>query len=321
MIKYVIKNIILVMFTVAVAVVAIWLPGYLLRREDNAEVGMMKDVSAEYYSGPSAAIIKNASRQLNSEERIQLITGVWESTVERVSESDCELTEFGIKTITLNRVSELSAKGLYPKSLSASFDDWYTWSAIPYRALDSTFQSYAAVFWDVRFTKYDGSEYHRFIVTESGDMLYANMTIGLGVDPENDVRKLINDFKPRLSNCMYLLNYYGDYSKETDELTTVTTYDAEVTSFRVASANDKEKENLDTENASRFIDGFTAFEPDQAFTLRQTNHTDIKTVDYIVCNIKTENDYSILLLPELESSESESTEENEDTEETSTEED
>ena len=30
MIKYVIKNIILVIFTVAVAVVAIWLPGYLL---------------------------------------------------------------------------------------------------------------------------------------------------------------------------------------------------------------------------------------------------------------------------------------------------
>ena len=112
---------------------------------------------------------------------------------------------------------------------------------------------------------------------------------------------------------MYLLNYYGDYSKKTDEITTVTTFDEEVTSFRVASANDKEKENLDTENASRFIDGFTAFEPDQAFTLRQT--------DYIVCNIKTENDYSILLLPELESSESESTEENEDTEETSTEED
>ena len=92
-------------------------------------------------------------------------------------------------------------------------------------------------------------------------------------------------------------------------------------SIRYAPLRFIRKENLDTENASRFIDGFTAFEPDQAFTLRQTNHTDIKTVDYIVCNIKTENDYSILLLPELESSESESTEENEDTEETSTEED
>ena len=64
MIKYMIKNVILVVITVAVTIVAIWLPGDLLRREDEAELSVIKDVPAQYYTGPSEANIKNSSRQL-----------------------------------------------------------------------------------------------------------------------------------------------------------------------------------------------------------------------------------------------------------------
>ena len=300
MIKYVIKNIILVVITVAVTIVAIWLPGDLLRREDEAELSVIKDVPAQYYSGPSEAIIKNASRQLTNEERLQLITGTWESTVERVGESACELTEFGIKTITINRVENLYVKGLYPTSLSGDFDSWYTWSAIPYRALDTTFQSYAAIFWDVRFTKFDGSEYHRFIVTESGDILYADMSIGLGVEADSEVRQNLNSFEPRMSNCLYLINYYGEVSNTYNNgYTKVTIHDDKVTAYRVASATNEEKEKLDTTYASRFVDGFDGIEPDQIFSLMQTSNGDnSSTLKYLVSSQKTDNGYTLVLLPE-----------------------
>ena len=299
MIKYVIKNLILVIVAVAVTVVAIWLPGEKLRHDDEAELSVVKDVPAEYYSGPSEAIIKNASRQLTNEERIQLITGTWESSVERVSEGACELTEFGIKTLTINRIDTLYAKGLYPKSLSGDFDSWYTWSAIPYRALDSTFLSYAAIFWDVRLTKFDGTEYHRVIITESGDILYASMSIGLGVAEDDEIRTSLKDFKPRMSNCSYLLYYFGEYVDTYDNGATQVKIHGDVaTAFRVASANNEEKEQMNIETAARYVDGFDVFEPDDVFSMMQTPTSNGDQVKYMICNKKTDDSYSIVLLPE-----------------------
>ena len=155
MTKYSFKNLILIIMVMLIAGASIWLPGYFMQRSNSAEMFSMKDVPQDYYAGPSEAIISNASKQLTSEQCIQLIIGTWESTITEAKESECNITEFGIKTVVIQRVETLRAKGLYPVSISSEYLQWYTWSAKPYRALDTTFQTYAAIFWDVSFVKYD----------------------------------------------------------------------------------------------------------------------------------------------------------------------
>lgn len=299
--KQIIKNVILVLGAIIITVASIFLPGELMLRENRANLSAIKDVPGEYYSGPSEAIIKNVSKQLTNEECIRLIAGTWESTVEQTNESACRLTEFAVKTLTVNRVEDLYSKGLYPKSIASDFEEWFTWDAIPYRALDTTFQSYAAVFWDVRFNKYDGTEYHRFIVSESGDILYAKMEIGLGVPPDSEVRQKLNSFKPRMSNCLYMLFFYGDLLSYTTLKTASTSDDilGDKTTYTVSSATEEELKNLDTSIASRFIDGYENLETNETFMVRLSNGSNgSDPVRYYVADEKTSDRYSILLLPE-----------------------
>ena len=191
---------------------SIWLPGFLMKRDNAARLTTVNEVPAEFTSAPPDSIIKNASRQLTKEQKIQLITGEWESLVEETDEDFCNLNSFGIKTIVQNRVDYLNTKGIYPITISSDYGDWYSWSATPYRALDTTFETYAAIFWDVSFTKYDNTEYHRFIATESGDILYAEANITPDhVATETDITittndytiDIISDFDPNLVNSSY----------------------------------------------------------------------------------------------------------------------
>ena len=175
--KALIKNIILILGTAIIAILSLWLPGYLMQRDMHDSYNNLSEVPAGYYSGPSKTIIKNVSKQLTSQQRIQLITGQWESEIAPADEDEVTLTDLGIKTLTLIHINDLYTKGLYPRSLSSEYGKWYTWSVKPYRALDTTFRSYEAIYWEVDFDKYDNTEHHRFIVTDTGDFLYANASI------------------------------------------------------------------------------------------------------------------------------------------------
>ena len=177
------------MIALGATTLSIWLPGIMMQKNLKSQLSEIQNVPAEYYSGPSEAIIKNSSKQLTSEQCIQLITGTWESTVAPASPDYCNITEFGIKNMLVNRVEDLKSKQLYPVSLSSGPDNWYSWEATPYRALDTTFQTYAAIFWDIRFTRYDNTEYHRFIITESGDILYAEFKLNEETKNESEAYK------------------------------------------------------------------------------------------------------------------------------------
>lgn len=289
--KQLITNIIMITLSLMIAGVSIWLPGFLLERETRASIGTVRDVPPQYYSGPSNAIIKNASAQLTSEQRIQLITGTWSSDISKVSPEDCNISEFGIKTLALTRIKELYAKGLYPKTLESEKDEWFAWSATPYRALDTTFKTYAAFFWDITFIKYDNTELHRFIITESGDILYAEATM----NGEDDLK----EFYPKLLNCSYLMYYYGEYTSTTYNTGAIRilTHDNITTTFRTSSPTDAVIKKLDTNNASSYIPNYKNFKPDGVYTLSQsTNNSSDENVFYIPY-AKTDTSYQIALIP------------------------
>ena len=336
--KQIIKNLILVILTCAITALSIWLPGDLMHRNQRNLYSTVNDVPSQYYSAPSEVIIKNASRQLTKEQCIQLITGEWKSNIRKTDESACNLNEFGIKTVVATRVEDLHSKGMYPVSISPGFDKWYTWSATPFRALDTTFETYAAIFWDIRFIKYDNSESHRFIATESGDILYAEVHIldsSKTDKSENDNTKNdkavenntssssdnsstaatvtdasakeltdFDDFEPQMFNCSYLLYYYGEYvntSYNTGNFRTVL-HDNQTTSYNTRNATDKQKEKLDTKAASSYVPDFTGFEPDDVYSLVQSpGYSEINNaIRYMVSYKKTSDTYQLLLQPQID---------------------
>ena len=172
-----IKNIIIIIFILALAFTFIFIPGIILNKNSRVDLGIISMVPAAYYSGPSEVVIRNASKQLTDEQCVQLITGIWESTISRADSEECRLTEYSAKIMATDLVNDLYKKGEYPATVASDYEQWYSWSATPYRALDTTFRTYAAFFWDIRFIKYDGSETHRVIMTEEGTLLYINSNL------------------------------------------------------------------------------------------------------------------------------------------------
>lgn len=290
------KNFILVVTTLVIAGLSIWLPGFLVSRSSSSEMSVVTSVPPEYYSGPSESIIKNASRQLTNEQCIQLITGMWESTIAPADEDSCSINEFGIRTLVINRVDDLYARGLYPCNLSSAYDQWYSWTATPYRALDTTFQTYAAIYWDITFTKYDNTDYHRFIVTESGDILYAEVKI---LEPDENNQKDFSNFTPDMSDSTYMLFYYGEYLNTTYNKGNVRVmeHNGVTTSYTTKEASEKEKQNLDPNAASFYINDFVPLDPSKIYTINQTSSDSRTPMKYFVtCEINSDS-YRILMQP------------------------
>ena len=299
--KLSIKNIILIAFALIVAVCSVWLPGFLMRKDTTSYYGKLNDVPSDYYSGPSESVISNASKQLKSEQCIQLITGVWDSAVTPAEPEDCMFSDFAMKTMVVTHVQNLYIKGLYPCSLSSNNDNWYTWEAKPYRALDATFRTYAAYFWDITFESYDGKETHRFIVSEFGDIIYA----------EAETKENFGGFSPELSNASYLFDYsrsvayYTSYSveDETGGVITSVTFDDESKAYKtdnIAITTTKAKNIMkQIDSSASFIPGVETFEPDKIVSLTQTGGSSTP-LKYSVSSKATYNSFRMILIPEKE---------------------
>ena len=289
-----IKNFILIIVTISVAAASIWLPGFLMQKNNKKTYESINDVPHEYYSGPSEAIIKNASKQLSREERIRLITGVWESRANTATADECSITEFGIKTLTENRVRDLYIKGLYPKNLMSDYNNWYAWSATPYKALDTTFKTYAAIYWDLTFTKYDNSEVHRFIVTENGDILYAEM------NTKKEEEKSLSNFSPRLSNISYLFYDFGNVTSTTynSGSSRIVYTPSETIAFSTKYVEHPDEDLLLLlDKVHNFISGTSDVHPDDIYELGQSTNSTV-AAKYLVASQKTDNSFRIVMIPE-----------------------
>ncbi len=165
--------IILILCTLFAALLGIMLPGQILGMQREMKLDQAAAVPPEYYSAAGSVMARNASAQMGTYQKMQLITGNWES--ERSSPASYELALKDYEAVELAReaMGSLYGQGLYPVNFDSDYDNWYVWEAVPYKAVDMVFHTYTAYYWQICFTKYDGSEKHTLYILENGVVVSA----------------------------------------------------------------------------------------------------------------------------------------------------
>ena len=181
------RNLLISIAVLLIVVTAILLPGMILSLQERQEYNLVNVVEDKYLPS-SSAMARNASANLTMCERLRLAAGQWESSVQEAK--SYEMSQENYKAIALARekMKVLYDEGLYPADLSSRYSNWYTWTAIPYKAVDTTFHTYTAYYWRLRFEKYDGTETHTIWMLEDGTVFLAE-----AVMPENVDAALISD--------------------------------------------------------------------------------------------------------------------------------
>lgn len=158
--------------TLLVVLTGIFLPGILIEGQERKAVGEVQAVPAQYIASDSL-LAKEASESLKLNDRIQLITGQWESETQEAYSYEMTLKDYEAAALARDSMEAIYQKGQYPSDLASSYANWYTWEAFPEKALDTTFHTYSAYYWKLVFTKYDGTEKHMVFLLEDGTVLLA----------------------------------------------------------------------------------------------------------------------------------------------------
>ncbi len=164
-----------ILLTILVMCCSFILPGYLLdlkTKNDFNETGLAPE---EYYLTSNTVMARNASEKLSPMDRVNLITGKWASTMYEASPEEAFLTETEAVELATTRLEIFNRVGVYPYSLSSNYNNWYSWSTKVYRYTDSSFNTYTAYLWVIRFKKFDNSLEHTVIMTEDGIILTAEV--------------------------------------------------------------------------------------------------------------------------------------------------
>lgn len=159
--------------TLCIALSGILLPGQILGRQSRSGFDQVAKVPSAYYSGASSAMARNASAQMGVFQKLQLITGLWESETKTPDSYELQLEEYEAVGLARKGIEELNRQGLYPESLSSDYGSWYIWEAQPMKAVDMIFHTYTAYYWRIHFTKYDGSQTHTVYILEDGTVISA----------------------------------------------------------------------------------------------------------------------------------------------------
>lgn len=165
------KNDIYRIVVVAVLVLAMLgtlLPGFILVWQSKEQMNMVDAVPEAYYSPANLAVARNASANLGTYQKLQLITGRWESHMEQADSYDTEMEDYKAVELAKEQIDTLYQQGVYPTSLSSNYENWYSWEAEFCKVVDATFNTYAAYYWKLSFVKYDGSERHLVYMLEDG---------------------------------------------------------------------------------------------------------------------------------------------------------
>lgn len=150
------------------ALVGTLLPGQLLFWQSERGLSLVAAAPAKYYSAANMAIARNASAQLGTYQKLQLITGRWESVIREAASYERTMAAYEAVQMAKEQMETLYQEGYYPISLHTDYGNWYTWDARFYKAVDTTFDTYAAYYWDITFHKYDGVDSHRVCMLEDG---------------------------------------------------------------------------------------------------------------------------------------------------------
>lgn len=160
------------------------LPGRLLVWQSEQELYRVSAAPAEYYSAANLALAHSVSEQLETYQRLQLVAGEWESTIREAATYEGNLKAYEAVQMAKTQMESLYQQRLYPVDLKSDYGNWYTWDAEFYKAVDATFDTYAAYYWEITFRIYDGLVSHRVCMLEDGTIFLAeaNVQAGLEVD-------------------------------------------------------------------------------------------------------------------------------------------
>lgn len=175
--------------TFAIVLAGILLPGLFLIQYREAELDQVSAAPAEYYSAAGSAMSRNASAKLGVYQKLQLITGQWESQLSEAASYEMNLEDYEAVAAAREGMKELYDNGLYPSNISTEYGNWYAWEAKPYKAVDVIFQTYTAYYWKICFSRYDGSEKHTVCLLEDGTifLVEAEYSEDYETDPSGNV--------------------------------------------------------------------------------------------------------------------------------------
>lgn len=128
---------------------AILLPGLVLWWQQSQEFMRVHEVPADYYSADHSALARDASAKLTVEERLQLISGEWESETTRAGSEDMDLSAAQAAILAREQCGG-------SKDARENYKKWYSYKATPYKSVDAVFHTYTAYYWVIHFTRYDG---------------------------------------------------------------------------------------------------------------------------------------------------------------------
>lgn len=172
--------------TLLVVLTGIFLPGILIEGQERKAVREVQAVPAQYIASDSL-LAKEASESLKLNDRIQLITGQWESETQEAYSYEMTLKDYEAAALARDSMEAIYQKGQYPSDLASSYANWYTWEAFPEKAVDTTFHTYSAYYWKLIFTKYDGTEKEKTVEKELAEQLsYTGLDVS-GMKVKSDI--------------------------------------------------------------------------------------------------------------------------------------
>lgn len=164
------------------AMTGIFLPGWLMEWRSGKQMNVVDAVPAEYYSPANLAVARNASASLGIYQKLQLITGRWESNASPADLDEQTMENHKAAELAKEQIEVLYQEGIYPVSLLTDYGNWYSWEAEFCKVVDSTFHTYTAYYWKLSFVKYDGSERHSVYMLEDGTVFLAEAWKENGID-------------------------------------------------------------------------------------------------------------------------------------------
>lgn len=177
----------------AAAVLAgICLPGAMLGKNVAAAVDRVEEAPAKYYNAAGFAMAQNASAKLDAYDRLRLVSGSWDSTPGEATVYEMELRAHEAVDAARRETDRLYESGLYPSRLSPSYGNWYSWEALPCKAVDGVFNTYTAYYWKISFRRYDGGESHTVYILEDGTVIAAKAYIPDGFEEPVNVHTVIS---------------------------------------------------------------------------------------------------------------------------------
>jgi hypothetical protein len=177
---------IIIILTLIVAVGGVFMPGIILKHKGKSMLNKAESAPLEYYSAASSVVARNSSAKLSEYQKLQLISGAWESADSDAGRDESLITEYEAVTLAQAAIGRLNAAGLYPSTISSDYGNWYSWTADCYKATDTTFNTYTSYYWVISFSRYDETESHTILMTEGGTVLLAVANIeAYKYTPEN----------------------------------------------------------------------------------------------------------------------------------------